>query len=91
MSLDQAQFLAETALWVMFLISLPVLAITSLVSLVLSILQAVTQIQDQTLLFAIKFFTVVLILTMTGGWMAGHLSSLFVDALTLSERSAVAF
>lgn len=91
MGVEQAQFLAQTTLWTLLVLSLPILGITTIVSLAFSIFQAVTQIQDQTLPFAMKFTTIMIVLTLFGPWMVANLSSLFVEALTMAERSPQPF
>lgn len=91
MGAEQAHFLAQSALWTLLLLSLPILAITTVVSLVFSIFQAVTQIQDQTLPFTMKFGTIVIVLSLFGAWMVGQLSDLFITAMTYTERDALPF
>lgn len=85
MSGEEAQFLAQASLWKLFILSLPILVVTTVVSLILSILQAVTQIQDQALPFVAKFATVMLVLSLTGAWMMAELSTFFVEAIGLLE------
>lgn len=85
MGSEAAHFLAQSALWKLLLLSVPILGITTVVSLVFSILQAVTQIQDQALPFVVKFATVMVVLTLWGGWMMAELSTFFIDALALLE------
>lgn len=85
MGAEEAQYLAQMSLWKLFILSLPILAVTTVVSLVLSILQAVTQIQDQALPFVVKFATVMVVLTLTGAWMTAELSTFFIESLGLLE------
>lgn len=85
MSGEEAQFLAQVSLWKLFILSLPVLAVTTVVSLILSIIQAVTQIQDQALPFVAKFATVMFVLSISGAWMIAELSTFFIEALGLLE------
>lgn len=51
------------------LISAPILAISILVGLVISIFQATTQIQEQTLTFVPKLIAIALVGLLTGSWM----------------------
>lgn len=62
------------------LISAPILGLSMLVGLVVSILQVVTQIQDVSLVFVPKLLSVVLALVLFGPWM---LSMLLRYATTL--------
>ena len=54
MSVDQAVDIVRESLAVMLLLSIPVLAAGLAIGLVVSILQAVTQVQEQTLSFVPK-------------------------------------
>jgi len=54
MSPDQAVELARSAVVLTLLLSVPIMAVSALVGLLISIAQAVTQIQDQTLSFVPK-------------------------------------
>ncbi len=47
----------------------PILLLTMLVGVVTAVLQAVTQIHEQTISFLLKLIVVVLCLTIGGGWM----------------------
>jgi len=60
------------------LLSLPSVGIGLLVGFVISLFQAVTQIQEQTLTFVPKMVTVMMIIAFTSPWMA----SLLVDFIT---------
>ena len=59
--------------------SLPILLIAMVVGLVISILQAVTQIQEQTLSFVPKIIAVVLSLIIFGNYMLNTLVSFTED------------
>ena len=47
----------------------PMLLLSMLVGVVVAVLQAVTQINEQTISFALKLIVVVLVLLVGGGWM----------------------
>lgn len=55
------------------IVSMPPIIVASIVGLVVSFIQAVTQLQEQTFAFGIKLFAVSLTLIMLGPWMAGQL------------------
>lgn len=54
-------------------ISLPILGISILVGLIISILQATTSIQEQTLTFVPKILAIVISIVIFGSWIAGSL------------------
>ncbi|HEV2638269.1 MAG TPA: type III secretion system export apparatus subunit SctS [Actinocrinis sp.] len=64
---------ASTILMLVLLLSLPPLAVATIVGFVVGLLQAVTQIQDQTLPQAIKLVAVLVTLLFAGPWMAAPL------------------
>jgi len=63
-------YLAKQAMLLSLVLSLPVIVIASVVGLLFSVFQALTQIQDQSLAFAIKLVFVILSLYLASGWMA---------------------
>lgn len=56
-------------LWAAVLISAPILGLTMVVGLLVSILQVVTQIQEMSLSFVPKIITVVIVMVVFGPWM----------------------
>jgi type III secretion protein S len=69
--------LVNEALWLVVLLSGPVILVASLVGLLVALLQAVTQIQEQTLQYTIKFLAVVVTMFVTMGFVG---SALYVFA-----------
>ncbi|MGB9803813.1 flagellar biosynthesis protein FliQ [Desulfofundulus sp.] len=61
--------IAREALMTTLILSLPTLAVSLLVGLVISILQATTQVQEQSLTFVPKIIAVFLTLAITAPWM----------------------
>lgn len=61
--------IAQQGLWVMFLLSAPILGLGLAVGLVVSVLQATTQINEQTLSFLPKLAAMLLGLLFFGPWM----------------------
>jgi type III secretion protein S len=55
------------------ILSMPAIVVASVVGTLFSLLQALTQIQEQTLSFAIKLIAVGLTLFLTASWMGGEL------------------
>ncbi|MCS7080001.1 MAG: flagellar biosynthesis protein FliQ [Chloracidobacterium sp.] len=60
--------LANQTLWLILLLSLPALTVSLIVGLVISLLQALTQIQEQTLTFVPKMIATILTLIFFGSW-----------------------
>ncbi|WP_071395326.1 flagellar biosynthesis protein FliQ [Bacillus tuaregi] len=67
--------IAEEGIWVVLLISGPLLALALVVGLIVSVFQATTQIQEQTLAFIPKIVAVLLGIVFFGPWMLSHLIS----------------
>jgi type III secretion protein S len=63
-------YLAKQALLLSLILSLPVIVIASIVGLLFSVFQALTQIQDQTLSFAIKLVFIIMVIYFTVDWTA---------------------
>src|SRR5262245_33000316 len=66
---ELALALASDMLWTAMLLGAPLIAITTLVGLGVSILQVVTQIQESSLTFVPKLIAAALVLLVLGGWM----------------------
>ncbi len=73
MSTELALALSTDMLWTAILISAPVLGLSLLVGLLISIFQVVTQIQEMSLTFIPKIITVALTIIVLGPWMLGVL------------------
>ncbi len=61
------------ALYLTMLLSLPTILVAAIVGTLFSLLQALTQIQEQTLSFAVKLIAVGITLFVTAGWIGGEL------------------
>ncbi|MCW2961063.1 MAG: fliQ [Thermoleophilia bacterium] len=70
---------ASKAIWVTLQIGAPVLIVALLVGLVVSVFQAVTQIQEQTLVFIPKIIAIVAVLAITGPWMMSTMMDYTTD------------
>lgn len=69
MTNDFALQLMAEMLWTGVLISAPILGLTMVVGLLISIVQVVTQIQEMSLTFVPKIVTAVIVLVVFGPWM----------------------
>jgi flagellar biosynthetic protein FliQ len=71
--------LVAQALLLIGKLAIPVLVSTLAVGLAVSLLQAVTSIQESTLSFLPKLVTVALVLLVSGHWMLGQLTNFTYD------------
>ena len=69
MTVDAVSEIANNALFLIIEVSLPVLLVSLIVGLVISIFQTVTSIQEQTLTFVPKIICVFVALMLFGPWM----------------------
>ncbi|MDE1421157.1 flagellar biosynthesis protein FliQ [Bacillus licheniformis] len=80
--------MAERAVYVTLLISGPLLALALLVGLIVSVFQATTQIQEQTLAFIPKIVTVLVGLVVFGPWMLSTILSFATELFSNLNRFA---
>ena len=72
--LDSASVqLVYQALWLVLVLSAPPVLVVAIVGLVVAVIQAATQIQEQTLQYALKFFALVLTIFITASLLGGSL------------------
>lgn len=69
--------LVQEGLYMLILVSAPPLAVSLLVGLLVSILQAATQINEMTLTFIPKLLAMFLVLVLAGPWMLSTLMDYF--------------
>ena len=74
MSTGEAVTIMRGAIIETMMLSAPMLLVAMVVGLVISIFQATTSIQEQTLTFVPKIAAIMLVLAMLGGWMFGSLA-----------------
>jgi flagellar biosynthetic protein FliQ len=79
MDQDVVVSLATQAMSLALKLSLPLLGVGLLVGVVISIIQAVTQIQEQTLSFIPKVLAMAAVLVVGGPWMLNQLLSYTAD------------
>ncbi|MCC5811374.1 MAG: type III secretion system export apparatus subunit SctS [Ectothiorhodospiraceae bacterium] len=73
MTLDMLATFVQQALLLVLVFSIPTVLVPGLVGLVMAFLQAVTQIQDQTITFSIKLMTLIVALVLSAGWLGSQL------------------
>lgn len=69
MTIDAVADIARDALYLIIKVSLPVLLVSLVIGLIISIFQTVTSIQEQTLTFVPKIICVFIALILFGPWM----------------------
>jgi len=79
MNQDVVINLATGAMALAFKVALPLLGVGLIVGLVVSIFQAVTQIQEQTLAFIPKIIALAAVLMLLGPWMLNQLLAYTTD------------
>jgi type III secretion protein S len=70
---SEAIQLTQQALWFVMLLSAPPIIVAAVVGFIVAFVQAATQIQEQTLQYALKFFAIVLTLFLTASMLGGGL------------------
>jgi len=73
--------LSRQALETMLMVSLPVLALSMIVGLVISVFQSVTQIQEMTITFVPKVVITFLALLVFGSWMLSKMAGFLREVI----------
>lgn len=71
--------IVKKSLFTAIMIAAPVLIVSLVIGLAISIFQATTQIQEQTLTFVPKLIGILLIIAILGGWMLRTLSTFTIE------------
>ena len=79
MTIDAVTEITANTLFLILKISLPLLLISLVMGLIISIFQTVTSIQEQTLTFVPKIIGVFLGLVLLGGWMLQNMSDFTIQ------------
>ena len=83
MSLGLITSLLRESIYMVFMLAAPVLLAALVVGLIVAILQATTSIQEQTLTFVPKIFTILGILALLGSWMFSLLRNYTINIFSL--------
>jgi flagellar biosynthetic protein FliQ len=76
---EEAVDIARTALLQALLIAVPILGAGLIVGLLISLFQAVTQIQEQTLTFVPKIITMILVAVAMLGWISIRMTEFAIE------------
>ncbi len=82
MTLDVIVTIGQRAIYVLLIVIAPVLLTSLVVGLLISIFQATTQINEQTLTFVPKIFAAFLVIAFLGGWMFKQVIELAREIMT---------
>ncbi|HLU14380.1 MAG TPA: type III secretion system export apparatus subunit SctS [Burkholderiaceae bacterium] len=82
---DIAAYLTQ-ALYLVLWLSLPPIAVAAIVGTLFSLFQALTQIQEQTLSFAVKMIAVFVTILLTARWLSGELYNYALSIFDLFHR-----
>lgn len=72
----------RSALWLIVKVSAPILIISLIIGLIISVLQTVTSIQEQTLTFVPKLIGIILIIMLFGNWMLAEVRDFTIELIT---------
>ncbi len=79
MGLGEIAQLMREGIMQVFTLCAPVLGAALIIGLIISIFQATTSIQEQTLTFLPKLLTILLILALLGGWMFSRMENYTIN------------
>ncbi len=71
--------IASRAIWLIIECATPLLLVSLIVGLIISIFQTVTSIQEQTLTFVPKILVMFLMIILLGDWLLNNILSFIVD------------
>lgn len=86
MPIEQAMEIMHEGLVVLIKISAPILLLSMFVGLLISIFQAATQINEQTITFVPKLFFIGIVLFVAGGWMMEVMKDFFLYLFEMMVR-----
>ncbi|MGI5978952.1 MAG: flagellar biosynthesis protein FliQ [Oscillospiraceae bacterium] len=77
MTQNEALSLLKDAIWLILKLAAPLLIVSIVIGLIISIFQAATQIHEQTLTFVPKIVAIALLLIILGSWMLSGMTDFF--------------
>lgn len=87
--MEMFQQVANEGLWLILYLSFLPLMASLVVGLVVSLFQALTQIQEQTLTFVPKIIATILVIMLTFGWMMDNLKEFATNTFDLMLQISV--
>jgi flagellar biosynthetic protein FliQ len=87
--MDMFTQVANEGLWLILILSLLPLLASLIVGLLVSLFQALTQIQEQTLTFVPKIIATILVIMITAGWMMDNLREFTIRVFDMMLKISV--
>lgn len=86
--MSEAEIVNHTAqaLLLVLILSMPPIAVASLVGILVGLFQALTQIQEQTISFAFKLAAIILVIFVIMGWAGAELINYGAESFNRIER-----
>jgi type III secretion protein S len=84
-TVDLVSYMTQ-ALYLVLWLSLPPIAVAAIVGTLFSLFQALTQIQEQTLSFAVKLIAVFATILMTARWLSGELYNFTISVFDVLHK-----
>ena len=78
--------IAAKAVWIIIKSSAPLLIVSLVVGLIISIFQTVTSIQEQTLTFVPKLIAIFIVIIIAGHWIMNNVSQFFIELMTNLDK-----
>ena len=85
MDAGQVVTVARQTIWVIVKTSVPLLLISLIVGLIISLFQTLTSIQEQTLTFVPKLIAILLTLMLLGAWMLNQITGFMGNLWNFSQ------
>lgn len=73
--------LARETVWTVVKVAMPLLLISLVIGLIISVFQTITSIQEQTLTFVPKFLAIMAVILLAGSWIMNSVAELFIDIM----------
>ena len=86
MNVGHVMDMSRNVIWTVVEVSAPLLIISLVIGVVVSIIQTITSIQEQTLTFVPKFIAIMLVLILFGGWMMNGMVDLLKDLMAQAPQ-----
>ena len=77
--------IARQTVWIIVKTAVPVLLVSMIVGLVISLFQTLTSIQEQTLTFVPKLIAILLTLMLSGAWMLNQITGFMGNLWNFSQ------
>jgi type III secretion protein S len=81
--MNETLLIFNQGLWLIILLSAPPLIVATVLGVFVSIIQALTQIQEQSLPYVVKLVAVAVVLALTGRWIGSEMMSLSLRCFDL--------